>query len=80
MKLELDVLHNLLDVYTKFNIDISKHVEEILEIFETSKTHKNNRQNSENHIFERNWTYVEKYTAGQAMIANNKFDLLLVVN
>ena len=27
MKLELDVLHSLLDVYTKFQIDIWKHVE-----------------------------------------------------
>ena len=27
MKLELDVWHYLLNVYTKFQIDISKHVE-----------------------------------------------------
>ena len=27
MKLELDVSHHLLHVYTKFQIDISKHVE-----------------------------------------------------
>ena len=34
------------------------------ENFEKSKTHKNNRQNSENDIFTKNETYVEKYTAG----------------
>ena len=55
--------------------------------------HKNNRQNSENNIFTKNGTYVEKYTAGQlctkfeefiliyeAIIAKNGFDLLLAVN
>ena len=30
MKLELDVLHHLLHVYTKFQTDISKHVEKKL--------------------------------------------------
>ena len=63
------------------------------ENFEKSKTHKNNRQNSENDIFTKNGTYVEKYTAGhlctkfeefiliyEAMIAKNRFDLLLAVN
>ena len=61
--------------------------------FEKSKTRKNNRQNSENNIFTKNGTYVEKYTAGhlctkfeefilisEAMIAKNEFDLLLAVN
>ena len=55
--------------------------------------HKNNRQNSENIIFIKNGTYVERYTAGhlctkfeefiliyEAMIAKNGFDLLLAVN
>ena len=55
--------------------------------------HKNNRQNSENYIFTKNGTYVEKYTADhlctkfeefiliyEAMIAKNRFDLLLAVN
>ena len=55
--------------------------------------HKNNRQNSENYIFTKNGTYVEKYTAGhlctkfeefiliyETMIAKNRFDLLLAVN
>ena len=63
------------------------------ENFEKSKTHKNNHQNSENNIFTKNGTYVEKYTAGhlctkfeefiliyEAMIAKNRFDLLLAVN
>ena len=63
------------------------------ENFEKSKTHKNNLQISENKIFTKNGTYVEKYTAGhlctkfeefiliyEAMIAKNRFDLLLAVN
>ena len=63
------------------------------ENFEKSKTHKNNRQNSENNIFTKNGTYVEKYTAGhlcakfeefilvyEAMVVKNGFDLLLAVN
>ena len=54
---------------------------------------KNNRQNSKNKIFEKNGTYVEKYTAGhlrtkfeeftliyKATIAKIEFDLLLAVN
>ena len=64
-----------------------------LENFEKSKTRKNNGQKSENDIFTKNGTYVEKYTAGhlctkfevfiliyEAMIAKNGFDLLLAVN
>ena len=63
------------------------------ENFEKSKTHKNNRQNSENNFFTKNGTYVEKYTASplctkfeefiliyEAVIAKNRFDLLLAVN
>ena len=55
--------------------------------------HKNNRQNSEINIFTKNRTYFEKYTADhlctkfeefiliyEAMIAKNRFDLLLAVN
>ena len=54
---------------------------------------KNNRQNSENIIFTKNGTFVERYTAGhlctkfekfiliyEAMIAKNGFDQLLTVN
>ena len=64
-----------------------------LENFEKSKTRKNNRQHSENIIFTKNGTYVEKYTAGhlctkleefiliyEAMIAKYGFELLLAVN
>ena len=51
MKLELDAWHYVLDVYIKFQIDISKHVEKSPENFEKSETHKNNRPNSENEIF-----------------------------
>ena len=63
------------------------------ENFAKSKTRKNNRQNSKNKIFEKNGTYVEKYTAGhlrtkfeeftliyKATIAKIEFDLLLAVN
>ena len=64
MKLELDVWHYLLNVYAMFQNDISKHVEKNPENFAKSKTRKNNRQNSENTIFAKNGTYVEKYTAG----------------
>ena len=64
-KLELDMWHHLLYVYTKLQTDISKHVEKKRpENFEKSKTRKNNRQNSENYIPTKNGTYVEKYTAG----------------
>ena len=93
MKLELDVWHYLLNVYTMFQNDISKHVEKTPENFAKSKTRKNNHQNSENKIFEKNGTYVEKYTAGhlrtkfeeftliyKATIAKIEFDLLLAVN
>ena len=93
MKLELDVWHYLLNVYTMFQNDISKHVEKNPENFAKSKTRKNNRQNSENKIFEKNGTYVEKYTVGhlhtkfeeftliyKATIAKIEFDLLLAVN
>ena len=51
MKLELDVWHYLLNVYTTFQIDTSKHVEKSPENFAKSKTRKNNRQNFENMIF-----------------------------
>ena len=71
MKLELDVWHYLLNVYTMFQIDISKHVEKSAENFAESKTRKNNRQNSENMIFAQNGIYVEKYTAGHL---RTKFD------
>ena len=56
MKLELDVWHYLKNLYTMFQIDISKHVEKNPENFTKSKTHKNNGQNSENTIFAKNRT------------------------
>ena len=68
MKLELDVWHYLLNVYTMFQNDILKHVEINSENFAKSKTRKNNRQNSENMIFAKNGIYVEKYTAGHLRI------------
>ena len=65
MKLELDLWCCLLDVYTKFRIDILKHVEKSPKNFEKSKTHKNNCLNSENRIWgNKNGTYAEKYTEG----------------
>ena len=76
-----------------FQIDISKHVEKKTESLAKSKMRKNNRQNSENTIFAKNGTYVEKHTAGhlrtefeestliyKARIAKIEFDLLLAVN
>ena len=93
MKLELDMWHYLLNVYTMFQNDISKHVEKSPENLAKSKTHKNNRQNSKSMIFVKNGTYVEKYTAGhlrnkfeeftliyKATIAKIEFDLHLAVN
>ena len=93
MKLALDVWHHPLDVYAKFQIDISKHVQKSPENFAKCKTRKNNRQNYENDIFTKTGNYVEKYTAGhlctkfeefiliyEAMISKNGFDLLLAVN
>ena len=93
MKLKLDVWHYLLNVYTMFQNDISKHVEKSPENFAKSKTRKNNRQNSENIVLAKNETYVAKYTAGhlrtkfeeftliyKAAIAKIEFDLLLAVN
>ena len=64
MKLELDVWHYLLNVYTMFQNDISKHVEKKTENFSKSKTRKDNRQNSKIRFLKKNGTYVEKYTAG----------------
>ena len=91
MKLELDMWHYLLNVYTMFPNDIWKHVEKKPKA--KSKTRKNNRQNSENRIIAKNGTSVEEYTAGhlctkfeefiliyKAMIAKIEFDLLLAVN
>ena len=91
MKLELDLRRRLLDVYTKFQIDIVKHVEKARKT-EKSKTRKNNRQNSENKIFAKYGSYVEKYTADhicnkfkgfillyEVMVAKNDFNLLLVI-
>ena len=76
-----------------FQYDISKHVEKTPENFAKSKTRKNNPQNSKNKIFEKNGSYVEKYTAGhlrtkfeeftliyKATMAKIEFDLLLAVN
>ena len=93
MKLELDMWHYLLNVYTMFQNDISKHVEKKPGKLRKIQTRKNNRQNSENMIFAKNGTYVEKYTAGhlrtkfeeftliyKATIAKIEFDLHLAVN
>ena len=52
MKFELDVWLYLLNVYTMFQNDISKHVEKKPGKLKKSKTRKNNRQNSESMIFE----------------------------
>ena len=51
MKLELDVWHHLLDVYTKFQIDIPKHVKKALKTSKNPKHAKIIAKNSENMIF-----------------------------
>ena len=66
----------LLYAYTKFQTDISKHVEKSPENFEKSKTRKDNRQNSENNIFTKNGTSVEKYTAGHRCTKFEEFILI----
>ena len=92
MKLELDVWHYLLNVYTMFQNDISKHVEK------TRKTSQNPKRSKiiakiPKIRFLKNGTHVEEYTAGhlrtkfeeftliyEATIAKIEFDLLLAVN
>ena len=82
MKLELDVWHYLLDVYTKFEIDIAKYVEKSPENFNNPK-HAKIISN-----IPKNVTHVEKYISGllctkfeefiliyEVMIAKNEFDL-----
>ena len=48
MKIE-PLSHRILDVYTKFQIDILTYVEKIQENFK--KTNKKNHQNADNKIF-----------------------------
>ena len=64
MKLELDVWHYLLNVYSKLQIDIWKHVKKSPENCNKIQNTQNNCPNSENAIFVTNGTYVEMYTAG----------------
>ena len=65
MQLKLDMSCHLLNVYTKFQIDISKHVEE--------KSGKPGRTDGHCHGIIRPFFK-------RAMIAKNGFDLLLAVN
>ena len=51
MKLELDVWHRIINVYTKFQIDISKHVKKNRKTKKKSKTRKDNRQNPKHMLF-----------------------------
>ena len=76
MKLELNVWHYLLNVYTIIQIDISKHVETSSKNYAKSKTSKHNRQNSENTIFAKNWTYVEQDTTGHLRTNFEEFTLI----
>ena len=65
MKLELDVWRCLLDVYTKFQTNISKHVKKGIEnLTKIQKKYKNNRPSYENKIFATKRTNVKKYTEG----------------
>ena len=93
MELGLDLWCRLLDLYSKFLINILKHFEKSLENWKKCKTRKNNRENSENKIFLKSGNCFDKYTEGylhtkfervilfnEFMIAKNEFDLLLAVN
>ena len=93
MTLELDVWHYLLNVYTMFENDISKHVEKKPGKLRKIQDAQKNRQNSENTIFAKNGTHVKKYMGGhlgtkfdwftllyKATIAKIEFDLHLAVN
>ena len=76
MQLELHMPCRLLNVYTKFQIDISKHVEE--------KFRKHGRTDGQ--MDGRTWpqhntSVFQKFILiNEAMIAKNGFDLLLAVN
>ena len=87
------VWHYLLNIYTMFQNNIPKHVEELPGKLGKIRNAQNNRKNSENTIFANNGTYVEKYTAGhlrtkfeeftliyKATFAKIGFDMLLAVN
>ena len=75
MKLELDVWHYVLDVYIKFQIDISKHVEK------SPETSKNPRRTKiiakiPKMRFLQKQTFVEKYTAGNVYAKFEEFILI----
>ena len=53
------------DVYTKFEIDIPKHVEKSPGKFEKSETRKNSRQKFKNMFCAQNGIYVNKDTVGR---------------
>ena len=76
MKLELDVWHYLLNVYTMFENDISKHVEKKPGKLRKIQDAQKNRQNSENTIFAKNGTYVKKYTVGHLQTKFEEFILI----
>ena len=73
MKLELGMWHYLLNVYTMFQIGISKHLWKSPKNFTKSETSKNNYQNSENTIFAKTGTYVEKSPTGHLRTKLDEF-------
>ena len=94
MKLELDLWCHLLDVYSKFEINIWKHVKK-----KAQKTEKNPKRAKiitkipKIRFLKKTGTYVGKYTEGylyttferiiliyESMNAKNEFDLFLAVN
>ena len=92
MKLELDMWRHLLDIYDRFEIDISKDAEKNGKLLFKSKTRKNSCLNSENKIFGTDGTYVEKYAEAtyvpnlkhlswfmRPWLQNNEFDLISAV-
>ena len=80
MKLNHNMFYCLLNVYTKFQIDISKHiVKKPRKLFKNSNTHKNDCQNSQKLVFCDKQNFEGFLLICEAMIAKNEFDLLLAI-
>ena len=79
MTFELDVQRRVLDVYSKFQTDASKHVEKMPRDLKKSKTLKTNRHNYENKICANNRGYVDKYFEGFLCTKFDKFILIYEV-
>ena len=76
MKLELGLWCHLLDVFSKFRINISNISKKARKTEKNSKTRKNNPQNSENKIYEKTGTYAKQYAKGYLRIKFQGFILI----